>query len=158
MHYDVQVRVVGPQPLAAARGHGNAQNFLRNLFALLDEVWKFLRANPQVPQQGLNVFLYWGDPDQDLFQTDPGMPIEAGVKVAAPFTGSGNVVCSATPGGTVATVLHVGPYDKLGEAHAALRDWCRQNNRLPAGPSWEAYGHWDDDPQKLRTDVFYLLK
>ncbi len=25
-------------------------------------------------------------------------------------------------------------------------------------PYWEVYGDWDDDPSKLRTDVFYLLK
>jgi hypothetical protein len=24
--------------------------------------------------------------------------------------------------------------------------------------SWELYGHWEDDPAKLRTDVFYLLR
>ncbi|MDB5328046.1 MAG: Bacterial transcription activator, effector binding domain, partial [Phycisphaerales bacterium] len=31
-----------------------------------------------------------------------------------------------------------------------------------AGPNWELYGHWDqswnDDPSKIRTDVYYLLK
>jgi len=26
-----------------------------------------------------------------------------------------------------------------------------------AGPNWEIYGHWTDDPAQLRTDVFYLL-
>jgi hypothetical protein len=23
--------------------------------------------------------------------------------------------------------------------------------------NWEIYGHWDDDPSKVRTDVFYFL-
>jgi hypothetical protein len=31
-----------------------------------------------------------------------------------------------------------------------------------AGPNWEIYGHWLDewnnDPAKIRTDVFYLLQ
>ena len=27
-----------------------------------------------------------------------------------------------------------------------------------AGPNWEVYGHWHDDPSQLRTDVFYLLQ
>ena len=26
------------------------------------------------------------------------------------------------------------------------------------GHTWEIYGHWTDNPDELRTDVFYLLK
>jgi effector-binding domain-containing protein len=158
MPYAVRVLDIVPHPIAAARGHGRTQNYIKNLFALLDEVWRFLRANPQVKQLGLNVFLYWGDPDADLLSSDPGLPIEAGVKVAAPFESTGRVTCSATPGGTVATVAHIGPYEKLPGAHSALRHWCKENNRQMAGTTWEEYGHWNEDPAKLRTDVFYLLK
>jgi effector-binding domain-containing protein len=158
MRYDVQIREVKPHPLAAARGRGNVQNYLTRLFALLDEVWRFLKASPRVVNPGCNVFLYWNEEDKDLFHTDEGIPIEAGVQVAAPFEGAGRVVCSATPGGTVATAAHIGPYEKLSEAHAAVRDWCRRNGHTLTGPNWEIYGDWEDDAEKLRTDVFYLLK
>jgi effector-binding domain-containing protein len=158
MGYEVKICDVGPQPLAAVRGHANAQNFLGQLFVLLDEVWTFLRANPHVKHEGLNVFLYDHENDSSLLDTEQVMRIEAGVKVAEPFTGSGRVVCSATPSGTVATVAHIGPYDKLSEAHSAVRTWCKDHNHPIAGASWEIYDHWNDDPNKLRTDVFYLLK
>jgi effector-binding domain-containing protein len=151
MTYEVQVNEVSPQLLAAARGHSNPRNYLSHLFELLDEVWAFLKANPQIKHEGSNVFLYF---DKD----DNGMPVEAGVTVTAPFESDGKVVCSAIPGGTVATVVHIGPYEKLPEAHSALRDWCKDNRRRWAGPAWEIYGHWNDDPNKLRTDVFYLLR
>ena len=26
-----------------------------------------------------------------------------------------------------------------------------------AGPNWEVYTHWEEDPAKLRTEVYYLL-
>jgi hypothetical protein len=42
-------------------------------------------------------------------------------------------------------------------AHDAIRQWCRDNERQIAGPNWEVYGHWSDDPDQRRTDVFYLL-
>ena len=158
MPYEVKLCEVGPQLLAAARGHGNAQNYVDHLFTLLKEVWTFLRANLQVKHEGLNVFLYHDENDKDLLYTDQGMPIEAGVKVAEPFAGAGNVICSATPSGTVAAVIHIGPYEKLFEAHSAVRKWCRENNHPIAGPNWEIYDHWNDDPNQLRTDVFYLLK
>lgn len=158
MPYDVQVRDVEPHLLAAARGRGRTADYLPRLFQLLDAVWKFLRANPEVRHEGLNVFLYYADADRNLFDTEEGMPIEAGVKVLAPFKGDGTVVCSATPGGTVATTVHFGPYEKLGAAHGAVHAWCKVNNRRLAGPRWELYGHWDDDPTQLRTDVSYLLR
>jgi effector-binding domain-containing protein len=58
----------------------------------------------------------------------------------------------------VATCAHFGPYDQLRAAHQAVRRWCAASGREIALPFWEIYGHWEDDPAKLRTDVLYLLK
>jgi hypothetical protein len=87
--YEVQIREVAPQPLAAARGHGKVKDFVRNLFALLDEVWKFLKANPQVKHEGLNVFLYHDEGEKGSLFTEQGLPLEAGGKVAGPFESVG---------------------------------------------------------------------
>jgi hypothetical protein len=35
--------------------------------------------------------------------------------------------------------------------------WCRSHGRPLAGPRWEVYGHWSDNPATRRTDIFYLL-
>jgi hypothetical protein len=57
--------------------------------------------------------------------------------------------------------VHFGLYNRLHEAHQAIRDWCATHGHSPAGPNWEIYGHWVDawnsDPSQIRTDVFYLL-
>jgi effector-binding domain-containing protein len=87
--------------------------------------------------------------------------VEVGAEVATPFTGHGEVVGSTTPAGSVATTTHYGPYGRLGDAHAAIRRWCADNGHTLTGPNWEVYGHWLDewnnDPSKVRTDVYYLL-
>jgi effector-binding domain-containing protein len=81
-----------------------------------------------------------------------------GVELATPFEEQNGVVRSATPAGLTASVTHFGPYDQLGAAHAALRDWCASHAHPLAGPNWEIYGHWQDewntDPAKIRTDIF----
>jgi effector-binding domain-containing protein len=114
-------------------------------------VWQVLRAL-KTPGAGRHVALYW----DDVFN------LEIGVELEAPFAGHGEVVGSATPGGTVATAVHFGPYSRLPEAHQAIRRWCAANGHTPAGPNWDLYGHWldewCDDPSKIRTDVVYLLK
>ena len=55
----------------------------------------------------------------------------------------------------------MGPYQRLGEAHMAIPDWCTSHGHTRAGPNWELYGHWKEagntDPSQIRTDVFYLL-
>jgi effector-binding domain-containing protein len=109
----------------------------------------YLRAHG-IKSGGHNVVVYF----------DEGRPefrVEIGADVFAPFAGSDGVVCSATPGGRVATTRHIGPYSRLAEAHSALRAWCREARHSFTGVSWEVYGHWNDDPAKLETDVFYQL-
>ena len=80
------------------------------------------------------------------------------MQVATPFERTGRVVCAVIPGGTVATVVHRGPYQQLPEAHKAVRAWCAEQGYALAGPNWEIYGDWTDNPDELRTDVYYLLQ
>jgi GyrI-like small molecule binding domain len=85
-------------------------------------------------------------------QVTPGGEFE--VRCGVQVESGGN---DATPGGAVATTFHMGPYTELRHAHQAIHKWVRENGYQFAGPSWEVYGHWSDDPAQLRTDVFYLL-
>ena len=61
----------------------------------------------------------------------------------------------------VATTAHFGPYQRLKDAHGAIREWCARHGHRFSGTSWEIYGHWEEswnnDPSKIRTDVFHLL-
>jgi effector-binding domain-containing protein len=74
------------------------------------------------------------------------------------FAAVGAVEPLQTPHGVAAMTTHWGDYGRLGEAHAAVVAWCRAHGRTLAGPSWEVYGHWDADPARLRTDIYYLLQ
>jgi effector-binding domain-containing protein len=113
-------------------------------------VWNALKAHG-VKGAGRNLAVY----------LDEQINLEVGVEMDGPFAGVGEVVASSKPGGTVATTTHVGPYQLLGNAHRAIRDWCEQHGHRMAGPNWEVYGHWQDhwnnDPGQITTDVFYLL-
>jgi effector-binding domain-containing protein len=126
---------------------GNLMYFIREC---MDEVWGFIREKDVSPA-GHNVILY---------QPVPGSrETEAWFGVEAPETmpHSPTVSKIRTPAGRVVMVTHIGPYSGLGEAHAAIRRWCRENGHALAGANWEIYGDWQDDESKLRTDVFYML-
>jgi len=100
---------------------------------------------------GRNVAVYW----------DGSIRLDAGVEMPEMFAEEGDIVRSATPAGLTAFVSHVGPYDRLGAAHAAICDWCAAQGRRLAGPNWEIYGHWQSewnaDPSRIHTDVYYQV-
>ena len=52
---------------------------------------------------------------------------------------------------------HIGPYDQLGRAHAAIQAWCLAHERVIGRASWETYGDWTEDPAALETAISYLL-
>jgi effector-binding domain-containing protein len=148
--YEITVDTVVEQPVAAARQRTTFKKVAREIGDLLNGPWALIKQHRELRMSGDNVAIYWD-------QAGEGS-IEVGVQVTKRFEGNAEVVCSATPAGTVARTAHFGPYDQLGPAHAAVREWCRQNGREMAMPYWEIYGDWDEDPAKLRTDVLYLLK
>jgi effector-binding domain-containing protein len=152
MAYDVRLdTLTTPRPLAVVRRRARGQELAKVVPAACGIVWGVVRAQ-RIQGAGRHVALY----------LDDQINLEVGVELEAPFAGSGEVVGSALPVGLVATATHLGPYDRLGAAHQAIRAWCAQQGHELAGPNWEIYGHWleewNRDPAQIRTDVFCLLK
>ena len=49
-----------------------------------------------------------------------------------------------------AVAVHRGPYNRMNEAHDAIRKWMAENCRESAGHSWEIYGDSAPDPADTR--------
>lgn len=138
------------RPLAVVRRVASAQQLSKVVPDCCGLVWRALRSQ-QIRGAGRHVAVY----------LDDRINLEVGVEMNGPFAGVGEVVASAIPRGTVVTTAHMGPYQRLHEAHTAIIDWCAKHGHARAGPRWEIYGHWVDewnrDPSKIRTDLFHLL-
>jgi len=152
MGYEVRVeKIDAARPLAVVRLVARPEEFSRVVPKYCGVVWNALKANG-VKGAGRHVAVY----------RDDVVNLEVGVEMEGEFAGAGEVVSSALPVGMVASAVHLGPYQKLGEAHAAVKAWCAREGYALAGPKWEIYGHWleewNSDPAKIRTDVFYLVK
>jgi effector-binding domain-containing protein len=146
MTYTVQRVETESRLIAAVRLTATIPELPRVIPDACGEVWRFIRAH-NIPQPGRHVAVY----------LDEVINIECGAEVGASFTGDGRVVCSRTPAGPAVMTVHRGPYHLLPEAHEAVRAWCSDHNVRLAGPNWEVYGHWTDDPSQLETDVYYLI-
>ena len=151
MNYDVRIETIdSPRPTAVVRRRAKLAELPRVVPEACGIVWKVVRAQ-QIQGAGRHVALY----------LDDEINLEVGVELQTRFAAHGEVIGSQLPAGRVATTTHLGPYQRLGAAHQAVRDWCAQNGHALAGPNWEIYDHWQDawnlDPSGIRTDVYYLL-
>jgi hypothetical protein len=149
--YTVHVEPLASVPLAVVRRQARAADLSRIVPECCGLVWNALRE--QGVRGGRHVALY--------SDCDPAIRLEVGVEMDGPFVEQGELVRSATPAGTVAWTMHLGPYGGLRAANDAIRATCKAAGHRLKGPSWEIYGHWksewDTDPSLIRTDVFYLL-
>jgi effector-binding domain-containing protein len=152
MSYTVELRNVPATPLLAVRRRARQSELSKIVPDGCGTVWNHVRS-AGIRTAGRHVAVYRA--------ADSGLlDVEVGVEVGADAVGGGEIVRSATPSGTVATVTHFGSYAGLGAANAAIKQWCDANHHQLAGPSWEVYGHMgpNDGPENARTDVFWLLK
>lgn len=83
--------------------------------------------------------------------------VEIGVELIAQCVLDDPVIRSALPAGEAAMTVHRSPYQGLGAAHEAVRRWCTAEEPNLAGPRYQIYGDWHDDPAELETEVYYLL-
>src|SRR5436190_5082176 len=147
--YEVHEVSVAARPVAGVRAQVSRGRVAQEFGRHLDHVYAAASAGA-VRLDGQNIFIYRA-------ATADQLTVDFCVGVTAPFAPTGAVVPLETPSGVAAMTTHHGEYGGLANANAAIISWCRANHRMRAGPSWEVYGHWNADPARLLTDVYYLL-
>ena len=151
MKYDVVVEAAQAELIAAVRATTPISGIARVWKPALDQVWAFVKSHGGL-RPGHNLFLYH-HPER----RNEAMNIDFGVQVAVPFEREGEVHCVQTPAGEVAKTIHIGPYDRLRDAHEAIHAWSAAQNRRIGQASWEIYGDWNNDPNLLETTIKYSL-
>jgi len=128
MHYQVEVGHSEPTYTAVIRNRVRPEELSKFVPAACGEVWSFVRS-AGLPKPGRHVALYVGDGQGS---------VEVGAEVGERFAGNDRVQCSQLPAGRVAKAVHFGPYGRLGEAHAAIREWCNQHGHRLSNVSWKS--------------------
>lgn len=125
----------------------------------VDEIGQFVgRAIGAVAQalasQGV---AYLGPPFARYHRLGPQQfDVEVGFPTAVGVSQIGDVLASSLPGGPVAVLNYIGPYDEMEAAYVALAEWIAQTGGRPTGDPWEVYLSdpvQEPDPQKWRTDI-----
>ncbi len=86
--------------------------------------------------------------------------VEAGMPVATPDSGEGDIYGTELAGGSAITTDYYGPYDGLGAAHEALKAWAIDHGHQPESGGWEVYETdpgSEPDSNKWLTRVYLSL-
>lgn len=151
--YTVEIKKVPEQHVMSIRTRCHVAELGAILAEILPEVWRYVRKAGVTPA-GPPFTRYHGFEDDRV-------DIEGGLPVPRPLPSEGRVAAGTLPGGEVASTVHLGPYDKLPDAHDALHVWLQEHRRDSAGPQWEVYwtdpGH-EPDPTKWKTELMWPIK
>ena len=99
------------------------------------------------------------------------LQLELGVPVASPVAGTEHIRPGVLPGGRYVVLRHIGNYDGLIDANAALQQWAQDHGLefdmkdTPEGSAWasrfEQYitdPSAEPDPARWETDVAFLVR
>ena len=146
--YIVRTDAVPAKPFSGLARQATRDDLVPTLLASIGEAWDRIRAEGYA-NTGRNVAVY-RDCTDGLIEFQAGVEIlEGGMPPADELLW--------TPVGQAAWTVHTGDYGGLSQAHGAILDWAKTNGVELAGPNWEIYGHWNEDPAKLTTEVYYLV-
>ena len=142
MSYDVELVQLSPQAVASTVVPGiGASAVAAALHGTLPDIFSHLQAN------GVAMV---GPPFARYHAAAPGtFDLEAGIPVGAAFPETDTIRARELPGGEAIVTVHVGAYDRLPEALAALVEWRHAHDRHASGPFWEVYV---DDPSTVDAD------
>jgi len=155
MTYSIQKTTLSAQPVLVIRRSIKRSEIAATIAECLHKI--FLAAQ----QSGIALM---GPPFMRCVETGPGlMTVEPGVRIngaAANVAPGGEVVLETLPGGEAATTVHMGKYEDLPEAYAAIQHWMKAEGLQMGGAPWEMYvtdpGDYPD-PKDWKTEIYWPL-
>jgi effector-binding domain-containing protein len=152
MNYNCEVLERPAQPVMSIRTHVAVQDLPQVFGQSCGAIAQHLGKLGQQPA-GAPFAAYYNMNMQNL-DTEIGFP------VAKAVSGNGEIQASEIPGGKVLSCVHVGPYDKLGDAYQAMQQWLDANKREATGVSYEIYLNDPTvtSPEALQTQILFPLK
>ena len=115
-------------------------------------------ALQEIADAGREAAVGWAGPPfvRYLDWGDGRVVAEIGIPVTRPMPHVGRVGSGRLPGGTVASMIHVGPYETIGDTYGLAMRRIGELGHAQAGPMWEVY--WTDpaaepDASRWRTEI-----
>jgi effector-binding domain-containing protein len=151
MEYQCELKEQAAQPALSVRTHSAVQDVPSLFGKTYGAIMQYLAELGEQPA-GMPFAAYY-----DLNMEN--MDIEIGFPVGRPLAGKGEIQASEFPGGKLASVMHIGPYDQLIAAYEALGQWVKAQGYEATGVAYELYySEPETPPMEIRTEIIFPLK
>lgn len=145
---EITIRRTVDQPVLAIRHAVPASMFQAFLEGAFEELYTFV-ASADVDPEGPPMARYHAF-GPEVIDVEICLPVPSGT------IGTGRIMASVLPAADVATIVHVGPYDREGAAYGALERWIALHGHVVSGPPRERYVIGPDagvEPAEYRTEI-----
>lgn len=128
---------------------------------MIGAVYQYIAEQGGVP---IGPPIYVGHEMSEDEATEANKAGNADLEVAAPVMGdiaeSGDINVYELPGGTMAKIVHRGPYEECKTTYGKLFMWIDQNNRQVTGPIREVYLNDPAQvpPEELLTEIYVPIQ
>ena len=150
---DISIVEEKPILVAGMRQRGHYKEIAKMLQALFEYI-----LSQQAIIAGPPLFLWHEKSVEDAQRADDSCnaDIEVCVPILKKIPESEKVKCYELPGGTMAKIIHKGPYEECGQTYEKLFLWLEENDRKLSGPIREAYLNDPREvaPQEILTFIF----
>jgi effector-binding domain-containing protein len=151
MAYRYQLKEQVAQPALSVRAHAAVSELPALFGRAYGAIMQYLGELGEQPA-GMPFAAYYNMDMQNL-------DVEIGFPVARRLAGRGEIQASEFPGGRLASVMHVGPYDQVGPAYEALAQWVKERGYEATGVAYELYYSGPETPpEEIRTEIVFPLK
>lgn len=134
MEYEITVKELDPTPMLCMARRVDKDGVAEALAEALPAVFQYVMEQG-LPMAGPPVVRHLSQ-SAAFLEIEAGIPLAEQPKPPEPDTG---ITAGELPGGRAAVTVHKGPYDTLGDGHAALDRWMAENGETAAGAPWERY-------------------
>jgi effector-binding domain-containing protein len=150
MAYNCQLKEQPAQPALSVRTRAAVQDLPALFGKTYGAILGYLGELGEQPA-GMPFAAYYNMDMQNL-------DIEIGFPVASKLAGRGEIQASEFPGGKLASLMHVGPYDQVGPAYEALAQWVKERGFEATGVAYELYYSGPETPpEEIRTEIVFPL-
>lgn len=128
----IELKELPAQPVLSIHGKVPAPQLVGFFGESFSKLFPYLASVGEAPVAP-PLALYHGAPDEEGFE------VEVCVPTGSVLPESGEIKSHELPGGQFASIVHLGPYEQVGETYGALMAWMGEQGYAPAGPSREIY-------------------
>jgi effector-binding domain-containing protein len=150
VEHETEIKTLPPQPVLSIRDKVPMAELPAFIGASFSRLFTYLASLDEEPV-GPPLAIYYSQPGEQ------GIDVQLCVPTGTEQPSTDGIESMSLVGGRFASMMHLGPYEGIGDSYQVLMRWIMDNCYLPAGAPREVYivGVGQADPESYVTEILF---